>query len=79
MSRREALGLWAAVGGLPHGAGRSAVPAHWSQFGSSTAQSSLCITGMDVFVVRATPQIRWSIIRLRANGGLRWSASMRDF
>ena len=68
MSRREALGSAAAVVGLPHVA--LGGPAHWRQFGSSTAQSSLRITGMDVFVVRATPRTRWSFIRLSTNSGL---------
>ena len=68
MTRREALGSAAAVVGLPHAA--LGGPAHWEQFGSSTVQSSLRITGMDVFVVRATPRTRWSFIRLSTNGGL---------
>ena len=52
MSRREALGSAAAVVGLPHVA--LGGPDHWRQFGSSTEQSSLRITGMEVFVVSAT-------------------------
>ena len=56
MSRREALGSAAAVAALPHVA--LGGPVHWRQFGSSTAQSSLRITGMEVFVVRATPRTR---------------------
>ena len=68
VSRREWLGMMPALAGVPYAA--LGGPAHWSLFGGSTAQSNLRITGMDVFVVKATPRTNWIFVRLETNRGL---------
>lgn len=68
INRREWLGMMPALAGVPYVA--LGGPAHRSLFGSSTAQSNLRITGMDVFVVKATPRTNWILVRLKTNGGL---------
>ena len=68
ISRREVLGSVMSLVGVPYLA--LGGPAHWRKFGRSTAQSSLRISGMDVFVVKATPRTNWTFVRLKTNGGL---------
>ncbi len=68
ISRREVLGSVMSLVGVPYLA--LGGPAHWRRFGRSTAQSNLRITGMDVFVVKATPRTNWTFVRLKTNGGL---------